>query len=293
MKCLLLAAGASLTTIAGLAAGCGGNAFTTGSGVVDAAVEAAPIDAGPEAAPDAAPPVDAGPSWCATHPATFCEDFDEYPNVGSLLDMTTWPVNVQQSGSFAFDTLDAPSPPNALQVAGDDGAEVIIVKSFPALQKVPTKITLTFDLRINSPGAPGLLSAAGFAAIAFGNSINDGYVAMAIGDGPTLAALWVESTTTMPMDAGAFKATPAMGAFPSTGIWLGSFSVEVDYNPPSPPCLQVYRVQPLLSSCVPLPPEFANPTVLSIVLGDVAGGTGHTGTVEVEFDNVLFNVDTK
>ena len=292
MKGLLLACGASLATIAGVAAGCGGNSFTAGSAVADAAVEAAPIEAGAEAeAGGAAPPVDSGPPWCTGHTETFCEDFDEYPSITNLLGSNTWPVYDQQAGSFTFDTVNAPSPPNALHVAGDDGAEVIIVKSFPALTKVPTKVVLTFDLRINSPGTPGLLSAAGLAAIAFGNSINDGYVAMAIGDGPTLSALWVQSTTTMPMDAGAFKAAPVTGAFPSTGIWAASFVVEVDYSPPMPPCLLVYQgVPPQPSSCVPLPPEFANPTVLSIVLGDVAGGAGHTGSVDLEFDNVTFNI---
>jgi hypothetical protein len=295
MKGLLLAFGAPLAAIAGVAAGCGGNAFTAGSAAVDAAVEAGPVEAGEAGdageAGEAASPVDAGPPWCTGHTETFCEDFDEYPSVTNLLGSSTWPVFEQQAGSFQFDTVNAPSPPNALQVAGDDGAEVVIVKTFPALQKVPQKVTLTFDLRINSPGTPGLLSVAGFAAIAFGNSINDGYVAMAIGDGPTLSALWVQSTSVMPMDAGAFKAAPAMGAFPSTGIWDGSYAVEIQYNPPSPPCLQVYRgISQLLTSCLPLPPEFANPTVLSIVLGDVAGGAGHTGTVNLEFDNVTFNI---
>ena len=294
MKGLLLACGAPFGVLAGLAAGCGGNAFSSGSGgAVEAGAEGATMEASSEAA---APPVDAGFPWCTGHTETFCEDFDEYPTVTNLLGSNTWPGFEQQAGSFQFDTVAAPSPPNALQVAGDDGAEVIIVKTFPALQKVPQRVTLAFDLRINSPGTSGLLSVAGFAAIAFGNSISDGYVAMAIGEGPTLSALWVQSTSVTPLgDAGAFKAAPSTQPFPSTGIWSGSYAVEVQYAPPQPPCLQVYRgadapSQALLASCLPLPSEFANPTVLSIVLGDVAGGAGHTGSVNLEFDNVTFNI---
>ncbi len=294
MKGLFLAFGASIGGLAGLAAGCGGNAFSTGdsgTGAAEAGVEAAAMEGRSEAGQDAAPPVDAGPSYCSGRTDTFCEDFDQYPNVNNLLGSSTWPSNEQQAGSFSFDTVNEASPPNSLEVAGDDGAEVIIVKNFPPLQTLPTKVTLAFDLRINTPGMPGLLAVAGFAAIAFGTSISDGYVALAITNGPQLSALWVQSTSVTALDAGTFKATPAMGAFPSVGVWAGTFAVEVEYDPPKPPCLQVYRgVTALLSSCVDLPPEFAMPTVLSIVLGDVAGGVGKTGTVNLEFDNVTFDV---
>jgi hypothetical protein len=295
MKALFLAFGGSLAATAAVAAGCGGSAFTAGDGgagtTVDAAVEAATsAESGVEAG-EAAPPFDAGPSWCSGRAEMFCEDFDEYPTITNLTGSSTWPTFEQISGSFQFDTVNAPSPPHALQVAGDDGAQVLIVKTFAALQKTPQKVTLTFDLRVNSGGTPGLLSVAGFAAIAFGTSIADGYVAMAIGDGPTLAALWVQSASTNPGDAGLFKAAPGTGTFPSPGVWDGSYAVEISYAPATPPCLQVYRgVSPLLSSCLSLPPEFATPTVLSIALGDVAGGAGHTGQVNLEFDNVTFNV---
>jgi hypothetical protein len=46
----------------------------------------------------------------------------------------------------------------------------------------------------------------------------------------------------------------------------------------------------LLSTCLPLPAEFAMPKVLSIALGDVSGGLAKTGSVEIEFDNVTFDI---
>lgn len=291
MKVLGLACGASLVAIAWVAAGgCGGSAFLAGDSGTDAST---PTESGP--APEAgegAAPGDSGARWCTAHTETFCEDFDEYSSVNNLLGSNTWPTNAQQAGSFTFDTVNAPSPPNALQVAGDDGAQVYVVHTFPALQQAPTKLVLSFDLRVNSGGDPGLLSVAGFAAIAFGTSITDGYVALAIGAGPSLAAFWVQSTSNNPAaDAGAFKPAPLSGAFPSTGVWDGTYAVEIDYAPPSPPCLQVYRgVLTQLASCVPLPPEFAQPQIVSIMLGDVAGGTGKTGPINLEFDNVTFNI---
>jgi hypothetical protein len=261
------------------AAGGGGSQFQAGTGATDAS------------SPEATAPVDAGASWCTGHTDTFCEDFDEYPTVTNLVGSTAWPNFEQAGGSFSFDTVNAPSPPNALEARGDDGAQVIIVKTFTGIAPTLARVAMTFDLRINSPGTSGLLSAAGFAAIAFGTSISDGYVALAIADGPTLAAFWADSTTAN-VDGGTFKPAIASGAFPSAGVWAGSYTLEIDYDAMNPTgCVQVYGgPSRLLSACLPLPPQFGHPTVLSIALGDVAGGAGRTGSVNVEFDNVTFDI---
>ncbi len=267
------------------AAGCGGSQFQAGA--TDAA---APVEASQGEGGEAAAPVDAGASWCTGHTNTFCEDFDEYPSVTNLLGSPAWPSFEQSGGSFGFDSVNAPSPPNALEARGDDGAQVIIVKTFTGIAPTLARVAMTFDLRINSPGTSGLLSAAGFAAIAFGTSISDGYVALAIADGPTLAAFWADSTTAN-VDGGTFKPALASGAFPSTGVWAGSYTLEIDYSVNPTGCVQVSSgPSRLLSPCLPLPPQFGHPTVLSIALGDVAGGVGRTGAVNVEFDNLTFDI---
>ena len=299
MKGLPLAFAASLVGIAALAHGCGGNAFTAGSGAVDAAVEAGPLEAGQTGeagaeAGDAASAVDSGPPWCTGHTETLCEDFDEYSSIATLLG--AWPNFDQTNGGLQFDTLNAPSPPNALQVLGDDSANVLIVKSFTrtpdgGIPDAVQKVQLTFDLRINSAGPPTPLAVSAFAAIAFGTSISDGYVAMAIATGPSLAAFWVQSGSTDP-DAGSFKPAIATSPFPSLGTWAGSYTLEIDYSGAFPNgCVQLYRgVAPQLASCLALPPQFAKPTILSVGLGDVSGGLGKTDHVDLEFDNVLFDV---
>ena len=279
----------SIVAMAWVAAtGCGGSQFLAGTGATDAS---SPVEASQGEGGEAAAPLDAGASWCTGHTDTFCEDFDEYPTVTNLLGSTTWPSFEQAGGSFQFDTVNAPSPPNALEARGDDGSQVIIVKTFTGIAPTLARVAMTFDLRINSPGTPGLLSAAGFAAIAFGTSISDGYVALAIAEGPTLAAFWADSTTAN-VDGGTFKPALASGAFPSTGVWAGSYTLEIDYDATNPTgCVQVYSgPSRLLSPCLPLPPQFGHPTVLSIALGDVAGGLEHTGSVNVEFDNVTFDI---
>jgi hypothetical protein len=300
MKGLLLAFGGALAAIAGVAAGCGGAAFTAGDAGAgpgtDAAVEAATgAESGAEAGEGAAPPVDAGTMWCSGHTETFCEDFDEYTSIATLPGGATWPTYNQTNGGFQFDTMNAPSPPNALQVMGDDGANVLIVKTFApdadgGLPQTVQKVTLTFDLRVNSAGPPALTAVSAFAAIAFGTSISDGYVAMAIATGPSLAAFWVQSASTN-LDAGSFKPAFAMSTFPTLGTWAGSFSLEISYAANPNGCVQVYRgVTPELATCLPLPPEFASPKLLSIALGDVSGGFGKTNQVNLEFDNVTFNI---
>ena len=132
----------------------------------------------------------------------------------------------------------------------------------------------------------------GLAAIAFGDSLADGYAALAIGSGPNLTAVW-----TLPADAGAanansFKTQNATGSFPTTGQWSGRYAIGIDYTGTAAAktgCIQIYQgVTPLLSPCLALPAEFVTPHALSVALGDYAGGGGNTGTVNIEFDNVTF-----
>jgi len=135
---------------------------------------------------DTGSPGDGGASWCGGQGAhTFCEDFDDYTNVTALLG--AWSTFEQTGGgSFAFDTVNAPSAPNALEVMGPNGGQVLVIKTFP-LAKQPAVLRLDFDLRINSSGSVGFLSAVGLAAIAFGGGLSDGYAALTIGRRPTLS----------------------------------------------------------------------------------------------------------
>ncbi|MGO8996404.1 MAG: hypothetical protein ACLQVI_24075 [Polyangiaceae bacterium] len=283
---LLSAPGALCLAASALLSGCGGNEFVT-------------EDAGPTGTPETGTPTDAGPSWCASNTTTstvFCEDFDEYPSgaagISALLSSTTWPTFEQSGGTFSFDTSNPPSPPNAFVATGGSNAQMLIVKGLATPGASITTLHLEFDLRINEAGTVGLLSAAGLAAIAFGDSLADGYAALAIGSGPNLTAVW-----TLPADAGAanansFKTQNATGSFPTTGQWSGRYAIEIDYTGTAAAktgCIQIYQgVTPLLSPCLALPAEFVTPHALSVALGDYAGGGGNTGTVDIEFDNVTF-----
>jgi hypothetical protein len=275
---------------AALAPACGGSAFQTGGATADAGtLEAAATDTGAPIEAGA----EAGTSYCATTPMphTFCEDFDEYPSVQALVGGTaTWSPVFTMNGSFQFDTVMPPSAPNALEAVGDDAAQVILVKSF-ARTGALKNARLAFDLRIDSPGAPGLLSAAGFAAIAFGSSLDAGYVAVAIVDGPQLAVLAVPGTSTgAPLDAGLPK--PALaGSLPALGQWAGTYTIEVDYSVTPAGCAQLYAgAKPLLDPCMALPSSFVDPKVVSVAVGDVAGGAGKTGSIAVEFDDLTFDL---
>jgi hypothetical protein len=224
--------------------------------------------------------------------AFFCEDFDKQADVTSFL--SSWSNFEQSGGSFRFDRIGVPSLPNALGVVGGKGASVIAIKTFPALPQRPTSVRLEFALRINSAGNVIPLSAAGFAAIAYGTTFTDAYVAMAIGSGPEISAAWVAAADAGASDAGAYQVAPSQAPFPSTGIWAGRFAIEVDYAAASTAggaCAQIYQgPTAMLGSCLHLPPSMDNPGVLSIAVGDLAAGLGDTGAVDFEFDNLTFNV---
>jgi hypothetical protein len=291
---LLSLPGALCLALSSLLTACGGNEFVT-------------EDAGPPGIPDtgtpteASSPVDAGSSWCSgsantTNATVFCEDFDEYPSgaagISALLSSSTWPTFEQSGGTFSFDTSNPPSPPNAFVATGGSNAQMLIVKGLATPGAQITTLHLEFDLRINEAGTIGLLSAAGLAAIAFGDSLVDGYAALAIGSGPNLQAVWTLPADAGPASASSFKTQNATGSFPTTGQWSGRYAIEIDYTGTAAAktgCIQIYQgVTPLLSPCLALPAEFATPHTLSVALGDYAGGTGNTGTIDIEFDNVTF-----
>ena len=315
MAALVAACGLSLTFGSfTLAAGCGGSAFSAGSDEPDgqaaasddaAAVEGGAPEMSPETSPDTgpvgrdqeddsgAPIVEAGPpqGWCSGQTHTFCADFDEQPSVTALL--SSWSSFEQSGGSFDFDTTSALSPPNALEVKGASGAQTLVLETFPRLHARPTKIRLEFDLRIDSPGSVGAFSAAGFAAIAYGTGVADGYVALAIGNdfGNVLAGAWAIADGSAAGDAGSYATSSSGTAFPSSGTWAGRFAIEIDYDASGSACLQGYRgPTPLLTPCMPLPPSLSNPGVVSIALGDYAAGLGNTGAIDLEFDNVTYDV---
>jgi len=290
------------------ASGCGGGAFSAGP--QEAGVESGGVESGGgEAAADTASgdaPLDtsvpeagsdgdagsAGDHWCVGRPELFCEDFDEETNVTPFL--STWTTSQATGGSFQFDTSNnVPSPPNALRATGASGAQVIVVKSFPHLASHPKTVRLAFELRINIAGTEGLLSAAGFVVVSYGTQLSDGYVAMAIGTGPSIVTAWAAPTDAGVGDAGPFQTAKANGTFPSLMMWAGRYTLEIDYaaSTAGGGCIQAYQgPTPLLTTCMPLPPSLANPAVLSIAIGDYAGGLGNTGATDIEFDDVTFDV---
>jgi hypothetical protein len=83
-----------------------------------------------------------------------------------------------------------------------------------------------------------------------------------------------------------------MDAFPTLATW-DSYTLEVDYNggTVTGPCAQLYRGGiAQLSPCLPLPVPSTATKTLALVLGDVAGGQFKQGSVNLELDNVTFDI---
>jgi len=258
-----------------VAAGCGGPEFQAGGSATDAGgdVTTGPADGG---------------SWCSSRTPLFCEDFDEYATINDLYASSKWTSHSETAGSFRLTTSTSPpSPPNSLEVIGGDGAAVLLVKTFEPLATTAKHARLEFDLRIDSPGTPGLLVAGGFAAISFGTGIDDGYVALVVANGPQLAMAWGTSADAgLRVDAGTAGLAHVM-TFPASGRWADRFAIDIDYTQS---CVQVFDgTSPQLGSCVPLPPELLARRTLSIVLGDYVVGLGNVGQMDLEFDDVTFD----
>jgi hypothetical protein len=299
----LLAAGwlAAMTTCAYGA--CGGSAFSvapgddggssSGSGTDGASEGSSGSSSSGSSSGSSGGDGAAGSHWCDTQKGFFfCEDFDVQSDVTAFLG--SWTTFEQSgSGAFRFDHTSVPSPPNALGVAGGNGSSFLVIKSFSGFTK-PKAIRLEFDLRINSAGNVGPLSAAGFAAIAFGKSIGEGYAAVAIGNGPTIQAAWTAPADAGASDAGVFNVASATAPFPPIGQWAGRYAIAIDYATPvagTGGCVQVYQgPTPLLAKCLALPPSLGNPTTISVALGDLAAGLQNTGNVDLAFDDLTLSV---
>jgi hypothetical protein len=297
MRRVVLLGGLLLASAAGAGLGACGQSFSAApaAGAEAGADVGGRLDVGTDVGTGLA---EGGPSttgWCVTHAATFCEDFDEAPTVTSFL--SSWTNYEQNGGAFSFDTNAPPSGPNALRVMGSKNAQVLVLKSFGELAARPSSLRLEFDFRINSGGAVGFLSAAGFAAIIYGGTINSGYVALAIDSGPNISATWVAPTDAgIAPDGGAFNSAAVMSPFPNAGVWAGRLAMQIDYGSSkhggkSGACLHVYQgAMEILVPCLPLPPELGDPKGISIALGDYAAGLVNTGTIDLEFDNVAYTV---
>jgi hypothetical protein len=270
-------------------AGCGGTEFT-----------AAATDSGAEGVsvkPEASVALDGAPAdWCTTHMTSgmvFCEDFDHQPNINSALN--AWTAYAQSGGLFALDTTAGlPSPPNALTVETTSGTNVktLVEEVLSNLPSKPNKLRLEFDLRVDSPGTVGTLSTAPFAAIALGADLEStGVVALAIGNGPTLSAIYL-----VPDDGGSGFSAANASSFPEVGVWDGRFALEIDYTTSGGSgrngCAQIYQAgQQLLSHCLALPSSLPDPTTVVIAIGAEAGGLGNTGMLKLSFDDVTFVVE--
>jgi hypothetical protein len=298
---------------------CGGSAFSTGGGDDGGAVESGSgggsgssggsssggssssgggsgSSSGSSGSGSSSGILEAGPPlrWCEQSPQNdkmFCEDFDNHLDAPSFL--ASWSTSEEINGTFSFDRVGVPSPPNALHVVANTSATVLAVKTFLTLPAHPSKARLEFDLRINSPGSVGVLSGAGFAAIAYGPSIDSGYAALAITNGPALTAGWAAPGDAGASDAGTFQSASSTAPFPPTQSWAGRFAIEIDFplSSTTTPCVQIYQgLTALLKQCMALPPSMSDPSVLSVIVGDDAVGFGATGVIDLEFDNLWFDV---
>jgi hypothetical protein len=242
--------------------------------------EAAPSDAGSEPDGD-------GGSWCGANPGhRFCEDFDGYQTVAGLLG--SWSSFEQSGGSFKLDPSTPLSPPYALEAIGANSAKVMVLETLP-VSPAATVLRLELDLRVNSSGNVGLLTGLGIVAIAFGPSIDYGYAAIGIAGGPKLTGAWA-GRADGGADAGTFQSATASGTFPAPGTWAARYALEIDTSSTGG-CVQVYEgPTALLSPCLALPADLLRPSVVSVVLGDYTVGLGNTGSIDVDFDNVTFDV---
>jgi hypothetical protein len=287
MKTWTMAAGA-LTLLAGCGSSFSSSPADGGhDSDTDASHETGAGDAGADVDADAA---DASTSWCSTQKAAFCEDFDEYPTLTALTHV--WSPT-QLGGTLLLDTKTADSPPNALRAMSTTAKDVraLVVKTF-TLTSMPEALELDFAMKINSPGMIGLGTAAGLVAIASGSGVDDGYVALAIGN--QLGTTKLEAAWLAPPDAGLkmpFNYRFANSPLPPTGTW-GSYTIAVDF---ATSCLEIFSGSvKLLDSCLSVSDAIFHATKLSIVLGAYAGsGSGMTGDLDVEFDNVTFSVPGK
>lgn len=259
-----------------------GSAFSAGPGDGGTVSDAPTADAG-----------DGGGDWCALHAAglAYCEDFDSYSDVTGFLGKET--TFSQDGATFSFDHAGVPSPPNALQLVTTSTTNVnaLVIEAMPKPPAAPTLQRLEFDLRIDAASSVGALSTAAFAAILFGDSIGNGAVGLAFGNGPTLSAVYLE-----PPDAGTpgFGTQNSTGAFPTQGQWDGRFAIEIDYGTTSGggrnACAQLYISNVAqLNPCMSLPASLTHPTSNAIAIGVYSAGLGNTGNVGVRFDNVTFN----
>lgn len=273
---LTLTCGFALT----VAAGCGGSAFQAGG-------SGGATDAGNDMA---TPPVDGG-SWCSSKTTLFCEDFDEYASIDDLYASNKWTSHEEMSGSFRLtSSTSPPSPPNSLEVIGQDGAVVLLVKTFAPLVPSVKHARLEFDLRIDNLGNPGVLVANGIAAIGFGAGIDDGYVALVVANGPQLAMAWgISGDAGLHGDAGT-SGVSHVTTFPAASRWADRFAIDIDY---AQSCVQVYDgMAAQLGSCIPLPQELLARRTLSIVLGNYVVGFGSVGAqTDLEFDDVTFDAN--
>lgn len=279
VRILSLTCGLALT----LAAGCGGPAFQaggSGGGPIDAAASEAAIEAA----------IDGGGSWCASQTKLFCEDFDEYTTIDDLYASGKWTSHAETAGSFRLtSSTSPPSPPNSLEAIGGDGAAVLLVKTVAQLLQGVKHARLEFDLRIDNPGSPGYFVASGFAALAFGTGIDDGYVALVIGNGPQLEMAWGIAGDAGLRGDGGTEGISRVTTFPASGRWTDRFAIDIDY---AQSCVQVYDgTSAQLGSCVQLPQELLARRTLSIVLGDYVVGLGSVGQIDLEFDDVTFDAN--
>jgi hypothetical protein len=234
-------------------------------------------------------------TWCYGKDGLFCEDFDRYTHIDDVLNAPGYTYSVV-GGQFSFVTDGSvPSKPNALHVVSTatSGVKTLLARTLPAFSAPANRVRLEFTLRIDKAENVGYLAGAAFAAILNGREVTDGAVAIAVGttilNATVLELGYVEPTT----DAGTrFNSDNAQGPFPPLNQWIGRYAIDIQYSGTSSARTGCARLLAggvnQLSKCLALPASLSNPSQITIVLGIYSAGLGNnSGTVEVQFDNVL------
>jgi hypothetical protein len=275
-------------------------ALAASGGVVACTVLAGLSDhVGPSANDGSVPDVDSGPkTFCSTHPAKFCSDFDEVDLRGAL---AQWTNKHETNGVFELDMLDPPSGPNALRVTASTFKDVdtLLLQKMPAFDKPPTKLRLSFELKIHDYGNTNLETSTIVASILFGDESELPFNALAMGIktffAPLLGAA-MQPPSSVPSDAGV--AALLTGNAPAVAEWSGPYTMEITYQPGEggqrTGCMQVYTAtEQRLSPCIPIPSSLSSPTQVSIAIGlysaVLPGQPKASGKASVSFDNVTFD----
>jgi len=264
--------------------------FVSALGLIGACVGDSTVqnDAGPDATMDAIvndtaanDATDAGGPFCAGNTHTFCEDFDSYNNITSLV--AAWQGTMVNNGAtLSYGT--GLSPPNSLlsMATGPTplGGQHIWVEHAPFTQAATTQITLEYDLKVDSAALTGVQTA-GFAAVVLGTSILTDLSVYLYVDASGLGVAW-----SPPADAGALFHPYSLSMMPAMGAWAGRWGVVVSMTTGALEATHNGTVVGTSTSTIPA--ALLKPSAITVAAGVNFVGASSSATIEI--DNLTLDI---